>query len=62
MLIGIEIDDQLMNEALKATGLKSPKEVIELGLKKLVILNRQAEIKWFRGKLKWDDVVDSNKK
>lgn len=35
----------LMQEALKATGLKTKKEVVELGLKTLVTLRKQAAIK-----------------
>jgi Arc/MetJ family transcription regulator len=54
MRTNIVIDDQLMHAALKATGLKTKKEAVELGLKTLVRLNSQAAIKEFRGKLTWD--------
>jgi len=50
----IVIDDTLMDEALKATGLKTKKEVVELGLKTLVTLKKQATIKEYRGKLTWE--------
>jgi Arc/MetJ family transcription regulator len=36
MRTNIVIDDQLMNDALKATGLRTKKEAVELGLKMLV--------------------------
>jgi Arc/MetJ family transcription regulator len=49
----IVIDDALMKEALKATGLKTKKEAVELGLQTLVRLKRQAGIRKFRGKLAW---------
>jgi Arc/MetJ family transcription regulator len=60
MRTNIVIDDDLMNEALKATGLKTKKEAVELGLKTLIRLKQQAAIKNFRGKLAWEgDLADS---
>jgi Arc/MetJ family transcription regulator len=54
MRTNIVIDDSLMTDALKATGLKTKKEAVELGLKTLVRLKKQAEVKEWRGKLKWE--------
>lgn len=54
MRTNIVIDDDLMDEALKATGLKTKREAVELGLKTLVRLKKQAVIKGFRGKLAWE--------
>ena len=48
MRTNIEIDDKLMNEVLKATGLKTKKDVVELGLKTLIKLNKQENIKKLR--------------
>jgi len=53
MRTNIVIDDALMADALKATGLKTKREAVELGLKTLLHLRRQAEIRDFRGKLAW---------
>ena len=50
----IEIDDNLMADALKATGLNTKKEAVELGLKALIKMNKQASIRALRGKLKWE--------
>ncbi len=58
MRTNIVIDDNLMNDALKITGLKTKREAVELGLKTLIRLNKQAEIKQFKGQLKWDDDLD----
>jgi Arc/MetJ family transcription regulator len=55
MRTNIVIDDSLMHDALKATGLKTKKEAVELGLKMLIKLNQQHAIKAFRGKLTWQD-------
>lgn len=54
MRTNIVIDDDLMAEALKTTGLKTKKEVVELGLLTLIRLKKQAAIKEFRGKLAWE--------
>jgi Arc/MetJ family transcription regulator len=49
----IVIDDRLMRETLQATGLKTKREAVEEGLRTLLRLSRQSEIRRFRGKLKW---------
>ena len=54
MRTNIEIDDSLMADALKATGLTTKKETVELGLKVLIKLNKQASVRSLRGKLKWE--------
>lgn len=58
MRTNIEIDDKLMNDVLKATGLKRKKDVVELGLKTLIRLKKQERIKEFRGRLKWTGDLD----
>lgn len=58
MRTNIVIDDQLMADALKATGLDTKKEAVELGLKMLVRLNKQQAIRKLRGKLKWEGDLD----
>jgi Arc/MetJ family transcription regulator len=50
----IVIDDDLMADALKATGLNTKKEAVEEGLKLLIKRNSQQEIRKLRGKLKWE--------
>lgn len=54
MRTNIEIDDKLMSEALRLTGLKTKKEAVELGLRTLLRLRQQEELRRFRGKLQWD--------
>ena len=53
MRTNIEIDDKLMADAMRATGLKTKREAVELGLKTLVRLRRHEEFRAFRGKLDW---------
>lgn len=54
MRTNIVIDDKLMEDALKATGLQTKKEAVEEGLKALIMLRKQRDIRSLRGKLKWD--------
>lgn len=53
MRTNIVIDDQLMAETLKATGLKSKREAVETGLRLLLRLGEQDKIRALRGKLEW---------
>jgi Arc/MetJ family transcription regulator len=55
----IVIDDQLMQETLRATGLKTKREAVELGLRTLLQLSKQAEVRRFRGKLHWKGNLDA---
>ena len=59
MRTNIVIDDNLMDEALKATGLRTKREAVELGLRTLIRLRRQEHIKALRGKLKWEGDLDA---
>ncbi len=54
MRTNIVIDDKLMADALKATGLQTKREAVEEGLKTLIRLKKQADIRSLRGKLKWE--------
>ena len=55
MRTNIEIDDRLMKDTLKVTGLKTKREAVELGLETLLRLKRQErEAKKLRGKLHWE--------
>lgn len=53
MRTNIVIDDQLMEESLRLTGLKTKREVVELGLRTLLRLKQQEQIRQYRGKLAW---------
>jgi Arc/MetJ family transcription regulator len=57
----IVIDDQLMRERenLRATGLKTKREVVDLALRTLLRLNRQGKIRKLRGKLNWQGDLDA---
>jgi Arc/MetJ family transcription regulator len=59
MRTNIVIDDQLMRDTLRATGLKTKREVVEEGLRTLLRLKKQAEIRRYRGKLAWKGDLDA---
>ncbi len=50
MRMSIVMDDKLMRDTLRATGLKTEREVVELGLRTSLRLRRQAAIRRLRGK------------
>ncbi|OPX35927.1 MAG: DUF2191 domain-containing protein [Desulfobacteraceae bacterium 4484_190.2] len=58
MRTNIIIDDDLMNQAMALSQLKTKKAVVESGLKLLVQIKKQEQIKNLRGKLKWDSDLD----
>ncbi len=53
MRTNIEIDDKLLSEAMDATGARTKRDAVELGLAALVRLKKQERRKKFRGKLRW---------
>jgi len=59
MRTNIVIDDKLMADALKATGAKTKKEAVELGLRTLLQMSRQAEVRRLRGKVQWQGDLDA---
>ena len=54
MRTNIVIDGAIMNEAMMLSKIKTKKAVVETGLKLLVQIKKQEQIKSLRGKLKWD--------
>ena len=59
MRTNIEIDDDLMANAMKAAGRKTKKETVEEGLKLLIRLKAQQGIHALRGKLEWSGDIDA---
>lgn len=53
MRTNIVIDDDLMANALQASGLKTKKEVVEKALLLLVEQHQQLQVRKLRGKLNW---------
>jgi Arc/MetJ family transcription regulator len=63
MRTNIEIDDDLMAKALKATGLPTKRAVVEAGLRALVETKLQARaIRRLRGKVRWEGDLSARRK
>ena len=61
MRTNIVIDDALMRQAMQASGARSKREAVELGLRTLVRLQQQGEIRSFRGKLRWEGDLEAQR-
>jgi len=53
MRTNIDIDDDLMREAMRASGATTKRAVVEQGLRMLIDVRRQRAIKHLRGKVQW---------
>ena len=58
MRTNIVIDDTLIREAMKATGLTTKKAVVEAGLHLLIKVKAQTSIRRLRGKVRWEGNLD----
>lgn len=50
----VAVDHELMAEAVRLSGIKTKRGVIEQALKLLVQIKRQEAIRQLRGKLRWE--------
>jgi Arc/MetJ family transcription regulator len=53
MRTNIDIDDDLMREAMRASGATTKRAVVEQGLRMLIQVRGQRAIRQLRGKVKW---------
>jgi Arc/MetJ family transcription regulator len=60
MRTNIEIDDQLLQQAMHSTGARTQKAVVEAGLRLLVQTHAQAGIRRLRGKVRWQEDLDES--
>lgn len=54
MRTNIEIDDQLIRQAMRSSGVHTKKATVEAGLRLLVQTHTQASIRRLRGKVQWE--------
>ena len=62
MRTNIVIEDQLMRDAMQASGARTKREAVELGLRTLVRLDQQKQIRHFRGQLPWDGDLEAQRR
>jgi Arc/MetJ family transcription regulator len=61
MRSNIVIDDALMRQAMLASGARSKREAVKLGLRTLVRLQKQAEIRSYRGQLQGEGDLEAQR-
>ena len=61
MRTNIEIDDKLMQKALRLSGLKTKRAVVEAALQILIRLKEQEEILGLAGKVHWQGDLDQSR-
>ena len=59
MRTNIVIDEQLMQDVLRVTGLKTKREAVELALRALLRLRQQGRIRELRGRLDWQGDLEA---
>ncbi len=59
MRTNIVIQDDLMQEALQLSEVKTKKAVVEEGLRLFVKLKKQQKIRSLRGKMNWEGDLDA---
>jgi Arc/MetJ family transcription regulator len=55
----IVIDSRLIQEAMRVTGLRTKRAVVEAGLRLLVQVKAQKGIRRLRGKVAWEGNLDA---
>jgi Arc/MetJ family transcription regulator len=61
MRTNIEIDDQLVNQAMRTSGARTKKAVVEAGLRLLVKTHSQTAIRKLRGKVEWEGDLNESR-
>jgi len=58
MRTNIDIDDKLMKDAMKWTGLKSKKEIVNTALEEFIKFHKRQSMKKLQGKVEWIGNLD----
>jgi Arc/MetJ family transcription regulator len=62
MRTNIDIDDDLMRKAMRASGARTKRAAVERGLLLLVEIKGQSAIRRLRGKVKWSGDLDLSRR
>jgi Arc/MetJ family transcription regulator len=62
MRTNIEIDDRLIDQAMRSSGARTKKAAVEAGLRLLVETHSQTAIRKFRGKVKWEGDLNESRR
>lgn len=61
MRTNIEIDDRLMKQVLKTSGLRTKRAAVDAGLRLLLQLRAQTGILALRGKVQWEGDLEQSR-
>ena len=61
MRTNIELDDQLVERAMRSSGARTKRAVVEAGLQLLVKTHSQTAIRKLRGKVEWDGNLNESR-
>ena len=61
MRTNIEIDDKLVSQAMRTSGARTKKAVVEAGLRLLVKTHSQTAIRKLRGKVQWEGDLNESR-
>jgi Arc/MetJ family transcription regulator len=62
MRTNIDIDDDLMRQAMRHSGVRTKKAAVEAGLRLLVETHAQSAIRRLRGKVRWEGNLDVSRR
>ena len=62
MRTNIEIDDELMNEAMRLSGARTKKAAVEEALRLLTQTRAQESIRSLRGKVRWEGNLNQSRR
>lgn len=62
MRTNVVIDDELMEEARRLTGLSTKRAIVDEAMRLLVATRRQAGIRELRGKVRWEGSLEEMRK
>ena len=61
MRTNIDIDDQLIREAMQKSGAPTKKAAVEAGLRLLLDVHSQADIRLLYGKVQWEGDLNQSR-
>ncbi|HET9192127.1 MAG TPA: type II toxin-antitoxin system VapB family antitoxin [Vicinamibacterales bacterium] len=61
MRTNIDIDDDLMRQAMRTSGAKTKRAAVEEGLRLLIRTRRQGRLRRLRGKVRWEGDLEKSR-
>lgn len=62
MRTNIEIDDELIGEAQRLTGIRTKREAVDLALRELVARHRRLGVLELRGRVLWEGDLQASRR